>query len=270
MRTRSALSLTVAGALLATAPAAAQVAVGADAAFLSSYTFRGVSYSNNFVIQPDAYVSFPVGGMSLALGAWANVEPTQYDGTSDISQGGGAASLDVTEIDLRGELRRSVGRATVSGGVVGYFYPNDVGFTDDVNTVEVYGRVALGLPLSPRLAVYYDLDKVKGAYLEGSVSYPVRLSPAFGIDFGAAAGVSAGQGFDDSSDDVARFADDGLTHLDLSASTSFALGPLSIAPTVHFLINGDDATKITEPGERSDTKVWFGATVSYGKVFGRR
>jgi hypothetical protein len=43
---------------------------------------------------------------------------------------------------------------------------------------------------------------------------------------------------------------------------------VSITPVVHFLINGDDATRLTSPDEQSDVKLWGGVTVSWSRPLG--
>lgn len=267
------VALVVAAAIATAGPAGAQVTVGADVGLFSDYIWRGLTYTSSFVIEPDAYVTFPAGPASITVGGWANIEPGKYDGPTDISEGGGTSSFDLTEFDWWGELSYPVGVATLTGGVTGYIFPNDAGFTSDFNTVEIYGKVALGVPLNPKLAVWYDVDKVKGAYFEGSVSHTLHPAPSFPLTFGALMGVSAGQGSEpDAAGDPTvsffNFHDDGVSHIDLSASSSFALGPLSIAPVFHFVINQDDLTHSKNLTETSDTKIWFGGIISWSRSFG--
>ena len=154
--------------------ARAQATVGADLGLFSGYVWRGISVTNRPVGQPNLYVAFPAGNASVTVGGWANVDLGRYDDTDDFSQSGGVSGLNLSEFDPWAELSVPVGKATLTGGVVGYVFPNDFGATDDFNTWEVYGKVGLGVPLSPKLAVYYDFDKVNGAYIEGRVAHPFR------------------------------------------------------------------------------------------------
>ena len=271
------VALAFAGAIAAAAPAAAQVTVGADVALFSDYVWRGITYTNQFVIQPDAYVTIPAGKGSITGGGWFNIEPGAYDGAGDISENG-AEGAGVAEFDWWGELNYPVGVANLTGGVTGYVFPNDLGFTSDFNTVEVYGKVALGVPLSPKLSVWYDVDKVEGLYLEGSVSHALTVGPKLSINLGAIAGFNSGQDADLDANglpqaDFYNFIDKGFTHLDLSAAVPFSAGPFSISPVVHAVITGDDATKYdgfdTNGNLNSkDVKFWFGATISWSKAFG--
>ena len=248
--------------------ARAQATVGADLGLFSGYVWRGVSLTNRPVGQPNVYVAVPAGNASVTFGGWANVDLGRYDDTDDFSQSGGVSSLNLSEFDPWAEVSLPIGNATLTGGVVGYVFPNDFGATDDFNTWEVYGKVGLGLPLSPKVAVYYDIDKVKGAYFEGSIGQSVPLGSSLSLSLGALAGLSAGQAESDSPDELNNFVENGFTHLDLSAGVPFSAGIFSIMPVIHFLVNGDDITRLTSPGDESDVKLWGGLTVSWSRALG--
>ena len=252
----------------ASAPTArAQATVGADLGLFSGYVWRGISVTNRPVGQPNLYVAFPAGNASVTMGGWANVDLGRYDDTDEFSQSGGVSGLNLSEFDPWAEVSVPVGKATLTGGVVGYVFPNDFGATDDFNTWEVYGKVGLGVPLSPKLALYYDFDKVNGAYIEGTVGHTVPLG-SVSLNLGALAGLSAGQAESDSPDELNNFFENGFTHLDLSAGVPFSAGIFSITPVVHFLVNGDEVTKFTSPGDESDVKLWGGLTISWSRALG--
>ncbi len=245
----------------------AQATVGADLGLFSGYVWRGISVTNRPVGQPNLYVAFPAGNTSVTVGGWANVDLGRYDDTDDFSQSGGVSGLNLSEFDPWAEVSVPVGKATVTGGVVGYVFPNDFGATDDLNTWEIYGKVGLGVPLSPKLAVYYDVDKVNGAYIEGTVGHAVPLG-SVSLNLGALAGLSAGQAESDSPDELNNFFENGFTHLDLSAGVPFSAGIFSITPVVHFMVNGDEVTRFTSPGDESDVKLWGGLTISWSRALG--
>jgi Bacterial protein of unknown function (Gcw_chp) len=247
--------------------ARAQATVGADLGLFSGYVWRGVSLTNRPVGQPNVYVAFPAGNASVTVGGWANVDLGRYDDADDFSQSGGVSSLNLSEFDPWAEVSLPVGKATLTGGVVGYVFPNDFGVTDDFNTWEVYGKVGLGVPLSPKLAVYYDFDKVNGAYIEGSVGHSVPLG-SVSLNLGALAGLSAGQAEADSPGEINNFFENGFTHLDLSAGVPVSAGIFSLTPVIHFLVNGDEITKLTSPGDESDVKLWGGLTISWSRALG--
>jgi hypothetical protein len=215
------------------------------------------------------YVALPAGKASVTAGGWANVDLGRYDDNDDhFSQSGGVSGFNLSEFDPWAEVSVPVGQATLTGGVVGYVFPNDSpGVTDEFNTWEVYGKVGLDVPLSPKLAVYYDFDKVNGAYLEGSVAHSVPIG-SVSLNLGALAGLSAGQAESDDPDEINNFSKNGFTHLDLSAGVPITAGIFSITPVIHFLVNGDDLTKATSPGDESDVKLWGGLTISWARALG--
>lgn len=258
----------VLAALASATPATAQTTIGWDAALFSSYVWRGVTYTNKPVLQPDLWVTFPLGKASLTAGGWANIDIGKYDDpNNDISESGGSSAFNFAEFDWWGEIGVPVGVATLTAGVTGYHYPNDFGLTSAANTIEVYGKAALDVPLSPKLSGYYDVDKIKGLYLEGSVSHGLPVG-ANTLTLGALAGWTGGQEVSTDPNESANFATDGITHIDLSASLGFSVGSLTITPSVHGVFGQDLATKFTSPTNQADFKVWGGVTISWSKAFG--
>jgi hypothetical protein len=270
----------VAGTIATATPAAAQATIGADLGLFSSYVWRGLSLTNKPVAQPDLYVTFPAGQASITLGGWASIDLGKYDNPNkDISESGGSSAFNFAEFDPWAEISYTVGKATLTGGATAYIYPNKdtaplFALTSDFNTVEIYGKVAFDAPLAPKLAAWYDVDKIKGLYAEASVSHTLQASEKVGVTLGALAGFNAGQDADlDASGtptaEFFNFADDGFTHLDLSAAVPFSAGPLSLSPALHVVINGDDATKVTSPTNvDKDVKFWGGVTISWSKSYG--
>jgi len=263
-------ALVLAATLATAAPAAAQVSLTADAGLLSAYVWRGVSLTNRAVAQPDLYLTVPVAGGAAIVGAWSTIDLGRYDGTAELSEGGGVAAPDLTELDIWAEYGHSLGpglRGTA--GALTYLYPNAAGLTNAANrTVEIYGKLeASALPLTPRIAAWYDVDKVNGAYFEAGVSQPVGILAWLPISLGALAGFSAGQGVNAGDpDEVANFDHDGFTHLDLSATGALEAGALTISPAVHLYVLNDEFTRLTEPGRRRDVKAWAGVTLTWTRV----
>jgi hypothetical protein len=262
----------VVGGLVATAVPAAAQTVGADLGLFSSYVWRGLSLTNKPVAQPDLYVTFPAGQASITLGGWANIDLGKYDDADhDFSESGGESAFNFAEFDPWAEVSFPAGpKATLTAGATAYIYPNDAGLTSDANTVEIYAKAAFDVLLSPKLAVWYDVDKIKGAYFEGSVSHTLPASEKVSIVLGALAGFSAGQGVPDDpgSDESFNFSDNGFTHLDISAGVPFSAGVFSFTPALHLVINGDDFVKATSPTTESDAKLWGGVTISWSKSYG--
>jgi len=266
-----------AAATLCGVPAAAQTEIGADLGLFSAYVWRGLSLTNKPVAQPAAWAAIPVGNASVTLGLWSTIDLGQYDDPNDdISESGGSSSFNLAEYDPYAEVSFTTGKATLTGGATAYIYPNDEDapaaglLTSDANTVEIYGKLGFDSPFSPELSVYYDVDNIKGAYIEGGVTYSLAASEKVSIDLGALAGFSAGQGVPDDplSEESANFADDGFTHLDVSAGVPFSAGAFSITPVLHVIVNGDDFTKVTSPTDESDVKLWGGVSLSWSRALG--
>ena len=268
-------ALVIGGALAAIAvasPATAQVTVGVDAAVFSSYVWRGLSLTNKPVFEPDVYLTIPVGGAAFTAGGWANIDIGKYDDpNNDISESGGTSKFNFAEFDWWGELAIPVGKLTVTPGVTGYLYPNKncgVCLMNNIKTVEIYTKLTLDAPLSPKLNAYYDAKAVKGIYLEGSLAHSVQVTPAVPLTIGALIGYSNAEG-PNPKDISSDFAKNGFTHLDLSLASSFSAGPLSFTPAVHGVFGLDDAVKVTKPtATNTKFKLWGGVTISWSKAFG--
>jgi hypothetical protein len=269
------LGVTALGILLA-APAhdaAAQTEVGAQLDLFSAYVWRGVTYTNKPVAQPDVWISVPAGNASITAGGWANIELGKYDDPEDdFSESGGLSAFNLAEFNPYAEVGFSSGKAALTGGIVGYLFPNDLddapngGLDSESNTWEVYGIVGFDVPLAPEFAIYYDFDKVKGAYLEGAVSHSVPLGESHTLDLGALAGLSLGQGFSED-DESFNFDDDGLTHLDFSAGVPLSAGAFSITPVIHLQVNADEVTKFHSPSsDGSDFKLWGGVSIGWSNA----
>jgi hypothetical protein len=252
-------------AMVWAAPAIAQVTLGVDAALNSQYVWRGLSYTNKPVIQPDVWIS----ASGFTAGVWANVEPSSYTGATDISENG-SEGAGIAEIDGWIEYARASGNVNWKLGWTIYtFDMNKSGFTAYYDTHEFYGQASIGgLPFTPTLYAAYDVDKVKGLYLQPSISRAVAVSPALSITLTALAGISAGQEKGNATDASWNFANSGLAHLDLGASTSFAAGSVSIAPQFHVQWCHDDLVKATSLGHQHDVKFWGGVTLSWSHALG--
>ncbi len=275
MKARYLLGWTTLGVLLASPhrEAAAQTEVGAQLDLFSAYVWRGVTYTNKPVAQPDLWISFPAGSASITAGGWANVDLGQYDDPADdFSESGGLSAFNLAEFNPYAEVGFSSGKAAFTGGIVGYVYPNDLdgapieGLDSESNTWEVYGTVGFDVPLAPELSIYYDIDKVNGAYVEGGVSHSLRLGESHTLDLGGLVGVSLSQGFNDE-DESFNFDDDGLTHLDFSAGVPFTAGVFSITPVLHFQVGVDDATRVHSPSsDGSDVQLWGGVSIGWSNA----
>jgi Bacterial protein of unknown function (Gcw_chp) len=270
MKAANLLRATAVGLLLS-APASfaqAQTELGAQADLFSSYVWRGVTLTSKPVLQPDVWASFPAGNASITVGGWANIDIGKYDGEDDISESGALSAFNFAEFNPYAEVSFGTGKATLTGGIIGYFYPNDTedGLNSDFNTWELYGKVGFDVPLAPEISLYYDVDKVNGAYIEAAAAHSVPLGESHTLDLGALVGLNAGQNAEEGSEDFNNFNDNGLTHLDFSAGIPLAAGAFSITPVVHFQIGIDELTKGASLGSDSDVKLWGGVSIGWSNA----
>jgi uncharacterized protein Gcw-chp len=274
MKASHLLRFTVLGILLASPQreAAAQAEVGAQLDLFSSYVWRGLSLTNKPVAQPDLWVSFPAGNASITIGGWSSIDLGQYDDPEDdISESGGLSAFNYAEFDPYAEVSFTTGKTSLTGGITAYIYPNDVdeapngGLGSGSNTWEAYGTVGFDVPLAPEFSIYYDFDKVSGAYFQGAVSHSLALGESHTLDLGALAGFNLGQGFSED-DESFNFDDDGMTHADFSAGVPLTAGAFSITPVLHFQVSVDDATKFTSPTDDSDVKLWGGVSIGWSNA----
>lgn len=275
MKARYLLGLTTFGILLTSPPrqAAAQAEVGAQLDLFSSYVWRGVTLTNKPVAQPDLWVSFPAGSASITVGGWSNIDLGQYDDADDdISESGGLSAFNFAEFNPYAEVGFTTGKTSIAGGIVGYIYPNDLddapngGLDSETNTWELYTTVGFDVPLAPEFSLYYDIDKVSGAYFEGGVSHSLPLGESHSLDLAGLLGVSLGQGFSED-DESFNFDDDGVTHADFSAGVPLTAGAFSITPVLHFQVSVDDATKFHSPtSDGSDVKLWGGVSIGWSNA----
>jgi hypothetical protein len=238
-----------------------------DATVASRYYWRGLTRRNDWVLQADLATGARFSGSFLTVGGWTNLELSTADpGSNDIGLG-----RHFGEWNLWAEFAGWAGPFDFSLGYVRYVFDEDraaAAGSAVFNTGELYanGQVRVGA-FNPKVAVWLDLEEVKGVYVELSLTGRLPVLP-FAIPslyFGALAGISAGQAVDPADPDApGYFADDGLTHVDVFARMQIyaPIGPvrdLYVTPDVHLLVNIDDATKRTSraPEDQDRSTKWL-------------
>ncbi len=243
-------------------PACAQVYLGLDATLSSPYVWRGLTRANGWVAQPEGFVSLKAGGGFLSGGLWASYELGSA-GPNDLSDlGTGGAGL--AELNYWGQATWSLGLVQAALGGIRYTFRGtapSAGRTRADNTTELYAELrGTSKYVVPGVALWLDVDRVRGAYVEGSVTVPVLANPLakpfVALITRATVGYTVGQ-------EGAYFARAGVTHVDFAASSDVTLRPLRV-PTVlrlegHVQFSTDDATRPTSarPSEaRRSGKLW--------------
>jgi hypothetical protein len=257
-------------ALAIPSAAGAQVDLNLDAMVSSAYVWRGVTRVSGWVAQPEGFLSVKAGRTFLAGGAWASYE-LGHAGPDDLSDlGTGQAGL--AEVNYWGQATWSLGLVQAALGGIRYTFRGTApaaGRTRANNTTELYANLrATSKYVVPGVAVWLDVDRVSGAYIEGSAAVPLLANPLatpfIALITRATVGYSLGQ--EVNAGDPAQgayFARAGVTHLDLALSGDVTLHPLRV-PTVlrlegHAQFNTDEATRPTSasPGDaRRSLKLW--------------
>ena len=272
--------MAVAALALLAPDAHAQLSIGADVQSAGGYVWRGITRSQVGVIQPAVAVTLPplcsadhLFCSTLSGGLWMNWQPGRAGDNelSDLSPGKrGISELDLwVEAAARGEmLELAVGSAR-------YIYPaSGVGAerTPTENTTELYARVRFPrVPwVKPSVVVWWDIDHVRGVYVEPSAVAGIGVLPGLlNIDIGAAAGISLGQ---DSSYSwpMEGFNSEhmGLAYLESTLGLSVhpkQLAPVRLALDVHFQWSFDDLTRRASraPGEKRTFSSWITASAGY-------
>lgn len=161
--------LIAAATLVPVASAAIEVSGDAYVSVNSMYLWRGFNLSedDHFVVQPGSDLS--VGGFTLSW--WGNMS----ENTGELN-----------EVDLTLDYTFNVNEL-VSVSVGNILYDVD----DLADTNELYAGVALNVPLSPALTVYYDYDEFEGnLFTVLSVGHTIELAEKVALNLGAAGSYS--------------------------------------------------------------------------------
>lgn len=197
---------------------AADVSVGVD--FASAYVFRGAEFNDGLVVQPGAEISgFPIPEEfgSLAIGTWANMDLSDYDGAYD--------SGEFSEVDYYISYSLPVSVIDVSIGYCEYTYMA-AGSSADRELSLGLGKAIGDSGVYSYFNAFYGVDGGidEVAYLQTGLSYEIAASDALTLSADIALGYSAGgdeDGFNDLTSTLgASYA---LTErMSLNASLSYA------------------------------------------------
>ena len=263
--------------------ARAQVRPGLDLTVANRYVWRGLMRKNGVVAQPDVYLAVPLSTGWLAAGTWADVE-LQPAGNSDLTDVG-HRRVGVGEVDYWVSASGAMGVVDASVGWVAYRYHLDAspaGRDRTWNTSELYSSVRVrSAGWSPKLSVWWDVTRVRGGYVEASVTAPLLANPTgrpfWTVYVGALAGYNISQGPNaNRPSELANFAGKGLTHIDLSLAVYFRppvvrLPSRSTQLVGHLQVNRDDATRRHSLGvsaSREPLTLWVAVVFSlpaYGR-----
>src|SRR5881296_2013395 len=250
--------------------ACAQVYLGLDATLSSPYVWRGVTRANGWVVQPEGFVSLKAGGGFLSGGVWASYELANAGPNALSDLGTGGAGL--AELNYWGQAAWSLGLVQAALGGIRYTFRGTAPTADRTradNTTELYVDLrGTSKYIVPGVALWLDVDRVRGAYIEGSATVPLLANPLaapfIALITRAALGYTLGQ--EVNTQDPAQgayFARAGVTHVDLAVSGDLTLHPLGVLTVLriegHTQFSADPATRPTtaDPSDaRRSVKRW--------------
>lgn len=218
------------------------VDVSADAAFMSTYVWRGILLTDGPVLEPGV----TIGSMGASLNIWGNMD---LDDVND-------NEMEFNELDFTLDYSFDVSEFSFSVGAIHYTFPN----TDFDPTTEIYVAASSSYTLGAWLALYQDIDASEGLYASLGYDYSIPVVEDYGVDVGGAVsfGTSKNNEFYYGTDSG------GLTDLLLTASVPFAIGDyVSIAPsvTVTTIINSD-IKDVYDAADMDTSNVVAGISVS--------
>jgi hypothetical protein len=137
--------------------------VGLDV--VSDYIWRGQALNEHGALQPWGQVGYGDFGLKV----W---------GSMDLDDQPNDAQWKFTELELIGSYDIPIGESYgVKVGGIYYSFPN----TDTKSTIELFGTFTYkglklgGGDLAPFVSLYYDVDEIKGFYLQGGATYGQKL-----------------------------------------------------------------------------------------------
>ncbi len=176
MKRRIAVCSGLAGAVIAACVARAESEITVD--YGSAYIWRGQVLNSAAVIQPGMTVTTPVG---VWLNAWGNMDATKKNELAG----------KFNEVDLTAAYTLPLeGPAAVDIGAINYLYPYHSEQGEDAldETSELFASLGLDVLLAPTLAVYYDIDEIKGAYVNAGIGHSYAATEQVSLDAGLSVG----------------------------------------------------------------------------------
>lgn len=266
------------GLMVAAPPAAAQLSARTDVSAGGRYVWHGVSRAAGLVVQPSVAVGLRRSRFSVEGGAVLHYELDRVS-TGELSETG-EGDPRLGEEDFWGRASLDVGPVRLHSGVVRYIFRGDPtrgGLGRARNTTEVYAALSTTSKyLNPSLEAWWDVARVRGAFLRASANLPVLgwpFPPYVFVFVEGDVGLNVGQGPNPARPgELANFAGRGVTHagvgmgVEVRAGRVPGIGGATLAVGVRSQLNLDDATRVNGTGRTRDFLVWgwTGLTVVVG------
>jgi hypothetical protein len=232
---------------------AAENVLGVDitADFLGKYVWRGQNLNDDPVFQPSFGINY--GGLTASI--WGNLDMTSYTGNSG----------EFTEYDY------SLDYTTACPGLEGIELNFGVINYDCVSledTTEVYYGAVFDLPLSPAVTIYHDVDEVKGAYAEFSLTHTIEKIAELSSEMpiGMETCVSLGWGSETFNKGYWDLPVDDSSISDLAVCVSFPVEVKNwtVAPNVHYITILDSDMRRADTYDSASDYFFMGISLSTG------
>ena len=262
-------------ALVGTPASAAQLSARADFSLSTRYVWHGIPRAAGLVGQPSLATGLRLGGLSVEGGVVTHYEIDRV-AAGELTEAGVGAGWRRGEDDLWARAKLQAGPARLQLGVVHYWFQGDsarAGLGPEHNTTELYFSVsALTTYLNPTVETWWDVDRVRGAFVHASAAFPLMAwpyAPYIFAQIDGDIGLNLGQGVDPAQPgQLANFAGRGVTHAGIGAAVDLRPGhPLGVGKSTITLgfrsqLNFDEATRVNGAGRFSDNSFWVWTSVT--------
>lgn len=218
-------------------PLPAQASGGID--LVSRYIWRGFDLlpQNRPALQP--YADITLGASGFRVGLWASFALAkwgEYKGANEV------------DLSLAYDFAMPEGWELSAGVTLyGYWFAEDFRFRD-ATSPEVFATLAWsGLPLSPELSLYYDLNLGSGLYASLGGSHEWGLGEKAALEAGGALGFNSRQYIEKT----------GFSDLSFYAAVPLSLGRAKLTPSLNVMIPLMDEVN-------DETEFWLGLALALG------
>ncbi len=256
--TKHLVTLVVLAGLLActtSALALGPLDLNADLALNSKYVWRGITVTDDFVVQPAISANV----MGFGVGLWGNMD------TTDVND----QKWKTNEVDFSLAYEFQAPLFSVGAGLIHYNFPN----SDLESTTELYVQARSSILLSPTLTIYQDIDEIKGAYWEAKVSHGMPLSPMANLNLSATLGLGS-KGYLagyfgvipslDNPSELTDFTGASMSDLTVTAGVPYQAIPFfTLTPAITYSTLLGDAKDSAAGFERDENAFYYGLTLSF-------
>ena len=251
-------------------------ALEADVELVRHYEWRGLQLDPGRNVQHAVYGSLAWRDLMLTAGVWS---------LTDLSSETAVGVPERWAFETSPWIEASYGgnSGQVVAGLARYAFrsPAPGAIPRRGNTWEIYAGARGAMPGAPLLGeatVYWDVDRIGGAYAEVAAILQIPVWAGLVVPIGSMflegrSGFALGQErqVDDTEPSDYNFAERGITHLDISLRTTLLpvpVSPFSASLTIdaHWVRGLDPETKLTGvqvAGPRDRTRWWWGLGVRF-------